>query len=69
MEESKNLPADGSGANQANETREMDRRQALAALGKFALFAAPTMSTLLTARRASAASPPPPPGGGGSPFP
>jgi len=61
MEEKTKLPDTESSVNQAEESSEMDRRQALATLGKLAIFAAPTMTTLLTARRASAVSPPPPP--------
>ena len=43
--------------NEVEEPREMDRRQALAALGKFALFTAPVMTTLLTSKKAAALSP------------
>lgn len=44
--------------NKTEEPREMDRRQALAALGKFALFTTPVMTTLLTSKKAAALSPP-----------
>ena len=40
---------------------EMDRRKALATLGKYALLSSPVMTTLVTSRKASAWSPPSPP--------
>jgi hypothetical protein len=45
----------------AESSGEMDRREALAALGKFALFTTPVMTTLLTSRKAAAFSNPPGP--------
>lgn len=47
----------------AESSGEMDRREALATLGKFALFTTPVMTTLLTSRKAAAWSPPTPPAG------
>ena len=43
----------------AESSGEMDRREALATLGKFALFTTPVMTTLLTSRKAAAWSDPP----------
>ena len=47
--------------NNTEEPDEMSRRQALATLGKFALFTTPVMTTLLTSKKAAAWSPPAPP--------
>lgn len=47
--------------NGTEEPGEMSRRQALATLGKFALFTTPVMTTLLTSKKAAALSSPPPP--------
>ncbi len=48
--------------NDTDQPEEMSRRQALAALGKFAVCTAPITTTLLTAEKASAWSVPGPPG-------
>lgn len=45
----------------AEQPKEMTRREALAAVGKFAAFSAPVTLTLLIAEDASAWSPPDPP--------
>lgn len=66
MEENKNLPAE-----QADEPREMNRRQALATLGKLAIYTAPVLTTLtmkVDKAAAQVGSPPDPPVGGGNPF-
>ena len=49
--------------NKENAPESAERREALAKLGKMALFVPPTMATLLITDKASAASlgPPPPP--------
>ncbi|MGX9727491.1 MAG: hypothetical protein ACTFAK_09290 [Candidatus Electronema sp. VV] len=62
MEENKNLPA----AEQADESREMTRRQALATLGKLAIYTAPVLTTLTmkvdkAAAQIGSATPPGPP--------
>lgn len=63
MEESKNLPA----AEQADESREMTRRQALVTLGKLAIYTAPVLTTLTmkvdkaAAQQIGSATPPGPP--------
>ncbi len=48
------------GVDQKKNPGEMSRRQALAALGKFAVFTTPIMTTLLTSKKAAAWSSPPP---------
>ncbi|MCI5197560.1 MAG: hypothetical protein D3919_15340 [Candidatus Electrothrix sp. AW5] len=46
--------------NNTEQSDEMSRRQALATLGKFALFTTPVMTTLLTSKKAVAWSGRPP---------
>lgn len=64
MEEKRIQPGvdTGSGAASDEQPREMSRRQALAALGKLAIYTAPVLTTLtMKVDHAAAASPPPHP--------